>query len=471
MATMPEMSAPRRVPAWRQQLQVFWRWWTGELMQLVPERLATLGGATRVPVVALDGEELVLVEASSGVGPDSRADLSVLDDAGRREAMRRLLELAGETRSRVKLCLGRGEALVRRVRMPAATEENLRQVVAFEMDRLTPFRAEDVYFDCRVISREPAAGMIGLQLALARREVVDAKVQRLQSMGAAVTGVTVRDDASGAPADLELLPTETLNGRDSAQERYVVVGAVVLVLLLAAAALLVPVYHKRSAVVSAFPMLERAQRDAEATDNIARQVEREVNDYNFLLAKKHSSYPVLALLDEITRLLPDNTWVQQVDIKTVGKTREVQVSGETPSSSKLIEIFEQSRMLQNAQTRGTVTRGSQPNLERFMIVAEPRPRPAPESTSLLGEPGAAQPATPAPPPAAVAAPPAAAKPAPATPPPATAKPAPATPPPPAQPNRGFGPLPSTPPPPPPTKPQPQGGSDGRVFGPLPGATK
>jgi len=392
MATLPEMSA-RRVPAWRQQLAAFWRWWTGELIALVPERLASLGGAARVPLVSLTANELVLIEPASALGPDSRVDFAALDEAARRDATRRLLEHAGETRSRVRLCLGPAEALVRRVRMPAATEENLRQVVAFEMDRLTPFRADDVYFDCRVLSRDAAAGMIVVQLALARREIVDAKLQRLRALGTEVTGITVRDER-GQPADLELMPSDAMAGRASSHERYIVFGAVALVVVLLGAALGVPILHKRQAVVSGFPVLDRAQRDAESTDNIAHDLEKQVADYNFLLAKKHSTYPVLALLEEVTRLLPDNTWVQQVDIKTVGKTREIQVSGEAPSSSKLIEIFETSPILHNAQTRGTVTRGSQPNLERFMIVAEPRARTAPETTSLLDEPVPLVPATP-----------------------------------------------------------------------------
>lgn len=413
MAATPEMSSPRRVPAWRQQLAAFWRWWSGELMSLVPQRLAALGGAARVPLVSISPAELVLIEPASAVGPDARVDVAALDEPARRDALRRLLERAGETRSRVRLCLDPAESLVRRVRMPAATEENLRQVVAFEMDRLTPFRAEDVYFDSRVVSRDAAAGTILVLLAVARREAVDAKMRRLEALGAVVAGVTVRDER-GHPADLELLPSDTLAGRNSVQERYVLYGAFALVALLAAAALLVPVYHKREAVVTGFPLLDRARGQAEATDKIAHDLEKQVADYNFLLAKKHSTYPVLALLEEVTHLLPDNTWVQQVDIKTVGKTREVQVSGEAPSSSKLIEIFEQSRLLQNAQTRGTVTRGSQPNLERFMIVAEPRPRPPPETQSLLEAPVPVAPA-PQPPPAPVAAPPAqgaAAKPAP-----------------------------------------------------------
>jgi general secretion pathway protein L len=363
----------------------------------------------------------VLLEPLSAVGPESGTSLGALEEGARRDAVRNMLERAGETRARARLCLEPGEALTRRVRMPAATEENLRQVVAFEMDRLTPFRAEEVYFDCRVAAREAAAAMIVIQLAVARRELVDAKVQRLRDLGVTVQGVTVRDERGHAAADLDLLPSEGRDERESVRERYILYGAIAAVVLLLASALLLPVYHKRNAVIAGFPLVGKARQDAEGTDAIAKELEKQVGDYNFLLAKKHSTYPVLALLEEATRLLPDTTWVQQVDIKNVGKTREVQVTGETPSSSKLIEIFEQSKLLQNAATRGTVTRGSQPNTERFQIVVEPRPRPQPESTSLLETPGSAVAPQPVPPPSA--APPPAVTPPPANAPAAAKKPA------------------------------------------------
>lgn len=403
MASIPENSASRPVPAWRQKLGAFWRWWVGEIGRLVPERFASLGGSGRVPVLAVNGDEVVLVEPRSAVGPETRAELTGLDEPRRRGALRALLERAGESRSRARLCLEQAEALVRRVNMPAATEENLRQVLAFEMDRLTPFHAEDVYFDYRVLSRDPAALQLAVQLAVARRELVDARVEKLRSLGASVQGVTVREDLGHGGAHLDLLPSEQRGERESSRERLVQWGLIGLVALLALVALLLPVWHKRDAVISTFPIVSKARQDAEATDKIARDLEKQVADYNFLLAKKHGSHPALAYLEEVTRLLPDNTWLQQMDIKTVGKAREIQLSGETTSSSRLIELLEQSRVLQNAAPRGTVTRGSQPNTERFMIAAEPRPRTLPEATAVADIPVPVAPvaAQPAPPPTAI----------------------------------------------------------------------
>ena len=419
---VPAELAPRAA-GWRVRLAAFWEWWTGELERLALERFSALRGAASVPIVAFDGGELVLVEPRAAVTPDTRIDLAAMDEPRRRAGVAQLLERAGETRGRMRLCLGRAEALVRRVAMPAATEENLRQVIAFEMDRLTPFRADEVYFDYRVLARDAQAAQLSVLLALAKRDLVDARVATLRGLGANVQGVAVRDDVGNATAPLDLLPSEQRGERETARERLVQRALVVAVVILLVLALVVPLWQKRAMVIALQPLLGQAKQSAEGADRVEHTLERQVNDYNFLLAKKHANYPVLAILEEVSRLLPDNTWVQQLEVKPSGKTREVQVQGETMSSSKLIEILEQSQLLKNATPRGTVTRGSTPNSERFTIVAEVRPRPPVEATPVLA--GAApMPAGAPPQPAAAPPQPAAAPPQPAAAPPqATAAPA------------------------------------------------
>jgi general secretion pathway protein L len=215
-------------------------------------------------------------------------------------------------------------------------------------------------------------------------------------------------------APLDLLPSEQRGERETARERLVqrLLAAAVVVLL--ALALIVPMWQKRETFIALQPVVAKARQEAESTDRVASQLERQVNDYNFLLAKKHANYPVLAYVEEISHLLPDTTWVQQLEVKSTGKTREVLITGETTSSSKLIEILEQSQLLRNAAPRGAYTRGSTPNSERFMIQAEAPPRALPEPTPVLADSAAP-----------VAAPPVPANPAPAKADPSRPSPAPA----------------------------------------------
>ena len=390
-----DTSAIRGNRDWRARAAAFLAWWTGEISAFAREHFAALGAGGDVPLVSIEGDEVTLLEPRSAAGPEAHVDLGAFDEPRRRSAFRALLQRAGETRDRVRLRLARGEALVRRVAMPMATEENLRQVLAFEMDRLTPFRADEVYFDYRVVTRDAAAGRLSVAIAVARREFVDALLGRLRGLGANVQGLSVQEDPAGAAQPLDLLPSEQRGERETSRDRIVqrsLVGAVVVLLLFA---LGIPLWRKRETVVMLLPLVEKARVQAEATSRLSAELERQVNDYNFLLAKKYGSWPVLAYVEEISRLLPDNTWVQVLEVRTTGKTREVQITGETASSSKLIEILEQSKLLQNSTPRGTVSRGSTPNSERFMIAAEARPRPLPDASPVIAA-GAAPEAQPQP---------------------------------------------------------------------------
>ena len=396
MAATSDLPRSQPLAEARRRIGNFWRWWSGELGAVFREQLPALRGGAGVPVLAFEGDEIVLVQPAPSSG-ERRIDLRALDEARSRAAFRALLEAAGETRGRVRLRLHRGESLSRRVTMPAATEENLRQVLSFEMDRLTPFPADEVYFDYRVASRDAAAGKLAVHLVIARRDLVNSRVERLRALGGNVQGVMAEDAPAGSEA-LDLLPSEQRGERETARERLVqrsLAGACVLLLALA---LLIPIWRKRETVIAVQPLLVQAREQAEVAGRLSTSLEREVNDYNFLLARKYSSYPVLAFVEELTRLLPDNTWLQQMTVNTSGRGREIQITGETSSSSKLIEILEQSKLLRNATPRGTVTRGSTPNSERFMIAAEasPRPKPEPEPVLQAGQ-QAAQPAQATPP--------------------------------------------------------------------------
>jgi general secretion pathway protein L len=294
------------------------------------------------------------------------------------------------------------------VSLPLATEENLAQVLGFEMDRITPFRAGEVYFDHRVVARDVAGGKIEVDIVAARRASVDVRVAQVREWGGAVQAVVLRDDLSRPPPHFDLLPDEHHRAGDASPYRTLTRALAVTAVALFAIALVLPIWQKRETAIALLPVVGKAKIEAESTDKIARELDRQVADYNFVLGRRHAAPPVLAYLEELSRVLPDNTWVQQLDIKALAKSHEVTIVGESASASKLIEILEQAKGVQNASPRGSITRGSVPGVERFSIVAEARNRTLPEAQSAIAPAAAAASALPfappAPPPAPVAPP-------------------------------------------------------------------
>lgn len=365
----------------------FLRWWLGELSSLVPSQM-------RSP--SLDAESFTLVDYDESVvllrrfqnGQLRDADslmLQTLDPAGQRELFLAALDKAGAGLRDVVLTLPRDRILRKTLTLPLATEENLRQVLEFQMEEHTPFPASRLYFGYRVTERDFQRGQLAVEFVATPRDGVDASVKALNDWGATVRAVV---------AEETLTPGKLVNMLPTAQGKspsLLIQGInpwlAGLVVVLALAAMAAPLLIKREAIVQLLPWLDKGKTAAEAADTLRRELEARVDEHNYLLEKRQMLPPVIMALEELSRVLPDDTWVQQLDIK--GK--ELQIQGETASSVRLIGLFEQSGTFYDASFRSPLTKGQASGSERYQLALQMRPmaaRPAsaPAAVALPGQP-------------------------------------------------------------------------------------
>ena len=106
---------------------------------------------------------------------------------------------------RTLIVLPVGDVLRRSISFPAQVRDNLQQVVRYEIDRLTPFQADQVLFDTSLSGASRRGDRILVELALCRRDRVDPWLLRLREAGSPVDQVTWEDawpKANLLPADL-----------------------------------------------------------------------------------------------------------------------------------------------------------------------------------------------------------------------------------------------------------------------------
>jgi len=116
------------------------------------------------------------------------------------------------------------------------------------------------------------------------------------------------------------------------------------------------------------------------------------------------------LLDGVTRVLPDDTWVTQLEMRTSLRGKDTQrdlvVRGESANAGKLIGLLEDSKLVEQAALRSSTTKIQPGPGEIFDLGAQVKKLPLPAPVPLTSIPDAAPPA-PVPPPPAAAPPPAA----------------------------------------------------------------
>ena len=339
------------------RVRAFWRWWSGELTELLPENLQK--------AIMLRQQKLYVETESDTLL------LSLGNHAAQREVLRLSLDagdaddadIPREVQQTIFL-VPDDKVLARRISLPAAAEENLREVLGFEMDLHTPFEAAEVYYDYTVVGRDSARQQVTVDLVYAPRHAVDALVDDAASLGIRTDVVTCRrrDNANLQPVNL--LPQEKRRGRRfDVRNLNLALTALLAVLLVAAIA--IPIAQKNRAIAEVEAQVQAAAATAREGAALRQDLEKMAAASQFLVEKKASDVMIVEVIDEISRILPDHTWIARLDVSGT----ELQIQGQSSASSSLIKIVESSPWFENARFASPVVQIAGTDKDRVHIVA------------------------------------------------------------------------------------------------------
>lgn len=224
----PQLEQVRR--AWRASpLPRFFAWWGAELGALLPAGLRARfgGGAAWHLLERVDADWRLRRDGSS----EALAQWSdELDASTQQAALADGLRGVDREDLRLALCLPAAQVLRRPLLLPAAARDTLRQVGAFEMDRQTPFRPEQVRYDIRETGAPAPAGRIAAELVAVPRTTLDPLLGRLGQLGIAVDAVDL--GVGAGRSGVNLLPPEQAPRRARPRQRLNLALAAAIVVLL-----------------------------------------------------------------------------------------------------------------------------------------------------------------------------------------------------------------------------------------------
>ena len=403
----------------------FLRWWAAELAPLVPAPARGAVARRRLrPVVAFGGDTATLwrpVTREGAVAMERVADVALEGDpaavaAAGHHAIASIARVAygGVTGTpRVRIAIPASAVLRRTLALPSAVEENLRQAIGYELDRLTPFKADELYYDAVIASRDASRGTIAVDFAAVRRPVVDAAIAHVAGWGAEVHSVSPDDPSTSSPSRLNLMPDES-RVAPAPWKRWQFWAPLAGLALVAAVAVVLPVWQKRDYAIAVINKADAARQQAAVSERLRAELERAAADYNFALERKYAWPPIVRVLDTVTRALPDDTWLTQLEIRTLPKgrerDREIVMRGESANAGRLIPVLEETGIVAQVAPRSPTTKIQPGPGEIFDLGAQLKPMPTPAMVALVGpnapppKPPAAE-AAPAPIAATVSAPP------------------------------------------------------------------
>ena len=262
------------------------------------------------------------------------------------------------------LVLPAGAGLRRRMTLPASAADRLRDVVSFEIDRQTPFTAETAAFDARILDRRASDGQLDVELVAVPLTAIQPRLDALGGVASTLAGIDLADSV-GTPLGVNLLaPALRRHRADPWRGWNWVLG---LVAVVAIAAALWQVLENRRAAADAF-QADVDARSAQARTAAARRqaLIDAVEGQAYLDQLRRGRPSAIEVLDELTRRLPDTTYLEKVAIENDRLT----VIGLSNEASALVGRLEGSKLWRAPALAGALQPDPRSGRDRFTLTAE-----------------------------------------------------------------------------------------------------
>lgn len=343
-------------------LLAFFRWWAGELRACLPARVRRALFVARNQLVFDVSDRLVVVSETNGSGERELGRFPRNETDRSADRIRDLLARLDARRRDTVLRLPPSAALKRKIELPIAAEENIHEVVAFDMERQTPFSADQVYFDVRVLRRLPERQRLLAELVLVPKALADPAISFLASWSVVPQYIELPATADRHARIVALGPQ--LAGAPAARGvRRLGWALAGLAAVLAVAIVAVPLARQHRQLEALDAQLAEAKQEADAARKTQDQIDNLAALDRFLVERKEAKPTRLAVLDEISRLLPDDTWLFRLRLSG----DEVQTFGYSGGASNLIGPIEESPLFRNPQFLAPLMRDQRVEAERFHI--------------------------------------------------------------------------------------------------------
>lgn len=360
----------------------FWQWWIDELFGCLPKSFDFRMRWSRGEWALLVSPDEMLLgrdHGPDGFEPIERLAISegkVVPAVGQAGQLAKL-----DPHAALTLRLPTQMALRCTMRLPIAALENLREAVAFQLDRYTPYSQEQAYFEYAVIQRDDVTGHLVIEATVIAREIVSSYCAMVERLGLHVTAVEIiREDGTGSRAPTRLT-VPVLRQRPRAQHALNFAAAIAFLLLVGVAIFfpLARADNEARILARQLDIVRRQSENAPRLETANAALEREAT----FLAGRASRPSALDVLLEVTKLTGDDSWLESLQFTGA----QVDLAGLSSSASALIGRLAQSTVFHDMEFRSPVTPDPRLGRERFQISGQlqaptdlgpTRPTPPPE---------------------------------------------------------------------------------------------
>ena len=345
-------------------------WWSRGLSYLVPASLRRLFQSVPERItIEFEDRRVIFRHYTEETTRPAAEQTFVLDDTLQKTAIIQWLRDCNAHDTEVLLLIPEPLVLRKNLALPAVARANLRQVLGFEMERRTPFTPDQTYFDFTITGHDKNTNKLNTILIIAPRDRVDPQLDIIRNWG--IVPDAIRPSQEHAEGEKINLLSPDARPEQPGDTNRLTLLLVCLVFILLLAVLYIPLSTLEQDVDKLVAEAGQSRKAVQELQALRQERDTLLKQINFLAVKRTSEISSIELLNEITRILPDDTWLTRLVIKD----DEIQIQGESDNASALIQTIESSAFFSDVEFGSPVTQNNATKKEKFYISAKFSPEP------------------------------------------------------------------------------------------------
>lgn len=357
-------------------LAAFWTWWTRELLDVLPASIVSSLYASKSWLIVEPAQEHLKLSYQN------RADyqnLGEFDDSPESKTRLKNLLEQRDTVANAEVLIRIPESMGMRklLSLPEAAAANVRQMLGYELDRYTPFKAEQVYFDVVKLGK-PLNGQLKLSLVMVQKSVLDTLTEQVLSLGLQPAYADyAQEPLTQLPRKerYNLLPLDLRHER-SKKPRMIMIASIVVVAAMLVIALVAPLWMASQGIDKLKSHARIVEKQALNIEESKRGIDYLYKSTEKLIAKKHNAPLLVETINTLSQLLKDDTWVSQIKYSQ----GNLELLGESANAADILATLEKTHRFKNARFISPVTQDQATHKERFQLSTEIIPPTAENAT-------------------------------------------------------------------------------------------
>lgn len=340
-----------------------WTWWVRQMTDLARTMLPGRGAAP-VPALVIgnfgSGAVSLLIRRRRH---EELAGRFALDKVGLQALGRRLAQHG--RRTPIMLRMPVSLLLERELDLPLAAESGIEDAIRFNIDTLTPFAAEELFWNWVVLQRDRSRNRLYVRLSLVRKTEVQPLIAALDQVGARPK--LLEFALSDAETRTIALAGASRRGNRVRQSALSAVGGFVVAAMLTVAVLTIARDARGLAVTEA--EISSLQPRMAEVERLRRRLADDAGSVDVVTRERAQVGDALQLVAIATEVLPDDTYLTDLSLHQ----RKLRLIGESKDAAKLIVKMSAQPMLRNTEFSAPVTRAPAGGRDVFSIDTEAAP--------------------------------------------------------------------------------------------------